>query len=342
MPGTSQPSAAQTCNATHPTFLPVSIAEKNAVFDQLTVAEQLTIQAWMKEKEGIITDAYAKCADISCNTIAKMVMVKPPKAEVMAWMAGTGPMPPRKAQFWHFKVRSSTHILLVPFVMRQTCSAGPLAWQCRPSCAHTRSHPPPCAQAADRKADLLEVTLPLTAESTATVLRAEPWEHRPFLAWESIADDLQSPALSILEPVFAEILASVVISPELKAAAEGSDTVYPYVQFTGNGLSVPGSTPEMRKFLGTTMIIAGPEDGWTMGMFKAGPLTYVYYHDLDTDVFTVEDLVFCPGAGNPTFGSPQALLDAFNAGTLIMCGIDGEFCKPPAPPPTPPAGLPRV
>jgi hypothetical protein len=104
MPGTSQPPAAQTCNATHPTFLPVSVAEKNSVFDQLTVAEQLTIQAWMKEKEGIITDAYAKCADISCNTIAKMVMVKPPKAEVMAWMAGTGPKPPRKAQFWHFKV----------------------------------------------------------------------------------------------------------------------------------------------------------------------------------------------------------------------------------------------
>jgi primary-amine oxidase len=119
----------------------------------------------------------------------------------------------------------------------------------------------------------------------------------------------------------------VIISPELKAAAEGSDTVYPYVQFTGNGLSVPGSTPGLRKFLGTTMIVAGPEDGWTMGMFKAGPLTYVYHHDLDTDVLTIEDLVFCPGAGNPTFESPQALLDAFNAGTLIMCGIDGEFCE---------------
>jgi hypothetical protein len=35
MPGSP---AAQTCNATHPTFLPVSVAEKNAVFDQLTVA----------------------------------------------------------------------------------------------------------------------------------------------------------------------------------------------------------------------------------------------------------------------------------------------------------------
>jgi hypothetical protein len=106
MPGTPQPPAVQACNATHPTFLPVSVAEKNTVFDQLTVAEQLTIQAWMKEKEGIITDSYAKCSDISCHTIAHMVMIKPPKAEVMAWMAGTGPKPPRKAQFWHLKVRS--------------------------------------------------------------------------------------------------------------------------------------------------------------------------------------------------------------------------------------------
>jgi primary-amine oxidase len=151
------------------------------------------------------------------------------------------------------------------------------------------------------------VTLPLTAESTATVIRAEPWENRPFIPWEYIADELIGPALSILEPVFADILASVVISPELKAAAEaeGSDTVYPYVHFTTNGLSVPGSTTKVRKFVGVTMIVAGPDDGWTMGMFKSGPLTYVYYYDLDTDVFTVDDLVFCPGAGNPTFESPQ-------------------------------------
>ena len=104
IPGGSPSPSAQTCNATYPTFLPTSIAEKNTVFDQLTVTEQVAIQAWMKEKYGIITDAYAKCADVSCHTIAKMALIKPPKAEVMAWMAGTGPKPPRVAQFWYRKV----------------------------------------------------------------------------------------------------------------------------------------------------------------------------------------------------------------------------------------------
>jgi hypothetical protein len=61
----------------------------------------------MVEKEGIITGSYEKCEDASCHTIAHIVMIKPPKAEVMAWMAGTGPMPPRKAQFWHMKVCSN-------------------------------------------------------------------------------------------------------------------------------------------------------------------------------------------------------------------------------------------
>eukprot|EP00967_Tisochrysis_lutea_P035000 scaffold41855_cov31-Tisochrysis_lutea.AAC.2 len=197
----------------------------------------------------------------------------------------------------------------------------------------SHAHSPLWIQASERKADLVQVTLPLTAESELNLIRAEPWENRPFVAWEAIDDNMLEPAMSILEPVFADILASVQISPELAAAAEGSDTTYPYVMFHGNGLSVPGSTPEARKYLGATMIVAGPEDGWTMGMFKAGPLTFTYYYDLDTEVFTVEDLVFCPGAGNPTFSSPQALLDAFNAGTLNMCGIDGEFCAHPSPPP---------
>ena len=39
----------------------------------------------------------------------------------------------------------------------------------------------------------------------------------------------------------------------------------------------------------------------------------------------VKDLVWCPGMANPTFDTPEALLAAYEAGTLAMCSIDGDF-----------------
>eukprot|EP00964_Phaeocystis_antarctica_P164092 scaffold141518_cov130-Phaeocystis_antarctica.AAC.1 len=44
-----------------------------------------------------------------------------------------------------------------------------------------------------------------------------------------------------------------------------SDGTYPYVEYTRNGLSVPGSNSTYREELGHTHMLAGPEDGWKMG-----------------------------------------------------------------------------
>ena len=68
--------------------------------------------------------------------------------------------------------------------------------------------------------------------------------------------------------------ATQALSPE----SYGDDSPYPYVSYHTNGLSVPGSSPTHREHLGATMIISGPEDGWTMGMFKSGPLTFNTYY----------------------------------------------------------------
>jgi len=51
------------------------------VFDQLTVAEQLTIEDMMRPF-GVSFTAYEKCITTDCSTIAKLQLEKPPKAEV--------------------------------------------------------------------------------------------------------------------------------------------------------------------------------------------------------------------------------------------------------------------
>ena len=275
------------CPATEPAFTSFGVnyvAEKNKVFAQLTVAEQVSIEAFMKTKYGITTEAWEKGATSTPNFIAKIAYVYPPKAEVLAYMSG-GMMPARKAKFWWFKGHESPRV----------------ASECH-------------------------ITLPITSSTVLDEVRIVPWAERPFVYWDHMPD--YATPLEILAPIWTDILASVVISPEMKALAPdayGPDSQYPYIEYTDNGLSVPGSSPTHREHLGTTMIISGPEDGWTMGMFKSGPLTFTTYYDYETDTSVVKDLVFCPGMGNPTYSTPQELLDAFNAGTLKMCGVDTEF-----------------
>eukprot|EP00965_Chrysotila_dentata_P093629 3094243-Pleurochrysis_carterae.AAC.2 len=213
------------CSVEPVAFPEPEIASKNEIFDQLTVAEQLSIEEVMKPL-GVSFEPYAKCSSINCSTIAKIQLVYPPKSEVLAYLDGDGPMPKRMASFWW------------------------LRGDVRP-----------------RVAELHEIELPVTPTSAPVLKRQEPWENRPFVYWDDLADVLMADAMTSLDPLFAEILSSITISDDMKALnpelyETGSE--YPKVLYTGNGLSVPGSTGARRENLGMTMIMSGPEDGWTM------------------------------------------------------------------------------
>jgi len=265
---------------TSPVSFPVEdIAAKNEVFAQLTVAEQVAIEAAMAPK-GIETAAWEKCYHAKCSFIAKIELIYPPKAEVLAYLDGTGPKPARKAQFWWFR-----------------------------------------ADLAPKVASLMEIVL--SDLSMPVIVKTVPWAHRPFVYWEDVVDIAMGDKMAMLSPLFDDMLASIVPTPEMLALNNGS--VSPYVNFHGNGLNVPGSSDTKRVMLGATMIVTGDEDSWTMGMFKAGPLTFNYEYNWEEETVLVYDLTFCPGLGNPIYGSPEDLLAAFTSGSLLMCGIDGEF-----------------
>ena len=170
------------------------------------------------------TAAYDKANNSNFTTIAKIAKVFNAKAEVTAYLDGTGPAPVRKAKFWWLK-------------------------------GHERP----------RVATEYMVTMPITESTVLEEVRTHPWNERPFVTWEYAGDETE--ALSVLAPLWTDILASVVIGDDMKALAPDaySDGTYPYVSYTRNGLSVPGSNSTYREELGHTHILAGPEDGWTMG-----------------------------------------------------------------------------
>ena len=86
-----------------PPPLAPSPPRRTQVFDQLTVAEQLTIEGMMAPM-GVSFEAWGKCTNENCSTIAKIALKKPPKSEVLAYFAG-GPKPKRIATFWWLQAR---------------------------------------------------------------------------------------------------------------------------------------------------------------------------------------------------------------------------------------------
>ena len=59
--------------------------------------------------DGVSFDAWEKCVTTNCSTIAKLQLVKPPKADVISYFAG-GPKPPRVAAFWWLKAFESPRV----------------------------------------------------------------------------------------------------------------------------------------------------------------------------------------------------------------------------------------
>ena len=53
---------------------------------------------------GVSFEAWGKCRNENCSTIAKIALKKPPKSEVLAYVAG-GPKPKRIATFWWLQAR---------------------------------------------------------------------------------------------------------------------------------------------------------------------------------------------------------------------------------------------
>jgi len=232
----------------------------------------------MADNFGINTTGGEKCVTVNCSTIAKIQLIKPPKAEALAYMAGTGPKPARIGQFWWLR-----------------------------------------ANLRPRVAELHQIELPITADTTPTLIRTEPWERRPFVTWEDVPLQDQAEMLEPLRPLFDEMLTALVISDSLAAKTE--EDFEPYVRFGGGALSVPGSTPGRREYLGRVDVRAGAGPHY----FKEGPMQYVMSYDWDTETLSVYDIVICPGMGNPTYPSVDAALAAYNDGSLKLCSIDGEW-----------------
>jgi len=97
------PDTVPTCPSDLEPFTSDDLGTKNKVFDQLTVAEQLTIEGMMAPM-GVSFEAWNKCRNENCSTIAKIALKKPPKSEVLAYFAG-GPKPKRIATFWWLQAR---------------------------------------------------------------------------------------------------------------------------------------------------------------------------------------------------------------------------------------------
>jgi len=118
-----------------PVAFPVpDMAMKNKVFDQLTVAEQMSIEDMMKPY-GVSFEAWNKCDNVNCSTIGKIALIKPPKAAVLAYLAG-GPKPARVAGFWwlNYPDKSAKYLTVeMPITaMSVPTTAKTLPWNRRP------------------------------------------------------------------------------------------------------------------------------------------------------------------------------------------------------------------
>jgi hypothetical protein len=318
------------------------------VFDQLTVAEQLTIEDMMRPL-GVSFVAYEKCVTLNCSTIAKLQLEKPPKMEVrvhthphrslsIAPCIITASAPASSAAFaavCHFPSPPPSHSSAprpalttprarLPQVLAYMDGTGPKPkriasfWWLR-------------GDISPRAAELHTVEMPITETTAPTLVRSVPWEQRPFVSWEDVAMNQRNELLEPLRPLFDDMLSKIVPSETMLARLAAANLTFtPSVSFGGGSHNVPGSTPSRRVYLGQMSVRAGTGPAY----YKDGPMQYTMTHDWETDVLEVYDIVICPGAGNPVFATVQEALDAFNAGTLTLCEVT---CPPPPLSPTPPA-----
>lgn len=229
---------------------------------------------------GVSFEAWSKCVTVNCSTIAKLTLVKPPKAQVLAYMAG-GPKPKRIASFWWLR-----------------------------------------ADQRPRVAEMHTVELPITSSSVPSLAKTVSWEARPFVTWEDTPFNKRAELMDPLKPIFEPMLATIVPSASMQAlAAEAGVDFQTRVTWSGGGHNVHGSTPQLRAYFGRVDV----RTNLGVNYFKEGPMQYTMTYDWDTDTLRVFDIVFCPGKGNPTFGSPAELLAAWNASTLKYCEIDGPW-----------------
>eukprot|EP00962_Isochrysis_galbana_P015101 scaffold4331_cov129-Isochrysis_galbana.AAC.2 len=178
------------------------------------------------------------------------------------------------------------------------------------------------ANLSPRVAELHTVELPITASTTPTLVRSVPWERRPFVTWEDPPLNKRNEILNPLLPIFDDMLSKIVPSPTMLAKLEAAgQTFSPTVRFGGGGHNVPGSVPGRLMYFGRLDVRAGAGPHY----YKEGPLQYTMAYTWETDELEVFDIVICPGAGNPVFNTVQEVLDSYNAGTLILCEVDGEF-----------------
>jgi hypothetical protein len=178
------------------------------------------------------------------------------------------------------------------------------------------------ANLSPRVAEFHTVEMPITASSAPTLVLSVPWEQRPFVTWETVPRLKRNEMLGPLLPIFDDMLTKIVPSPTMLAKLEAAgQTFSPSMSIGGGSHNVPGSTPGRRMYFGSFSVRAGAGPHY----YKDGPLQYTMAYTWETDELEVFDIVICPGAGNPVFKTVQEALDAYNAGTLILCEVDGEF-----------------
>ena len=160
---------------------------RTQVFDQLTVAEQLTIEGMMAPM-GVSFEAWGKCNTENCSTIAKIALKKPPKSEVLAYFAG-GPKPKRIATFWWLQARLRiAQILEVempigPYSMPTVARTVP--WENRPFVYWDQYH-------RDQRNALVEPLLPLMDPIVNSIIPSPS-----MLASLNASDETWSPRASV-------------------------------------------------------------------------------------------------------------------------------------------------